>query len=144
MQCPPTKPGLKGRKFHLVPAAAKTACVSICIKLNILANSLTKAILISRWEFSMTLAASATFMDGAKCVPAVITDWYNSLTCIPISGVDPEVIFKILSTVCSLSPGLIRSGEYPTKKSTLNCNPENFSKTGTHSSSVAPGYTVDS
>ena len=74
MQCPPTKPGLKGRKFHLVLAASKTAWVSIFIKLNILANSFTKAILISRCEFSITLAASATFIDGAKCVPAVITD----------------------------------------------------------------------
>ena len=52
-------------------------------------------------------------MVGAKCVPAEITDLYNSLTFSPIRGVDPEVTFNILSTVCSLSPGLIRSGEYP-------------------------------
>ena len=29
MQCPPTKPGLKGKKFHLVPAAFSTSWVSI-------------------------------------------------------------------------------------------------------------------
>ena len=81
---------------------------------------------------------------GAKCVPAVITLLYNSSTLCPISGVEPEVTFNIFSTVCSLSPGLIRSGEYPAKKSTLNFKPEVFSKTGMHSSSVAPGYTVDS
>ena len=46
-----------------------------------------------------------------ECVPAVITVLYSSSTLIPISGVDPEVIFKIFSTVCSLSPGLMRSGE---------------------------------
>ena len=78
-------------------------------------------------------------MVGAKWVPAVITDLYNSFISNPISGVEPEVTFKILSTVCSLSPGLIRSGEYPTKKSILNCSPEIFSNTGTHSSSVTPG-----
>ena len=61
-----------------------------------------------------------------------------------MAGVEPDVTFKIFSTVCSLSPGLMRSGEYPAKKSSLNFNPETFSKTGIHSSSVAPGYTVDS
>ena len=91
MQCPPTKPGLKGRKFHFVPAASNTAWVSISRRLNILANSFTKAILMSRCEFSITLAASATFIEGARCVPAVITDWYNWFTFCPISGVEPEV-----------------------------------------------------
>ena len=107
--------------------------------MKIFANSFTKAILISRCEFSITFAASATLMVGAKCVPAVITDLYKSFTFIPISGVEPAVTFNIFSTVCSLSPGLIRSGEYPAKKSTLNFNPLIFSKTGTHSSSVTPG-----
>ena len=139
MQCPPTKPGLKGRKFHLVPAASKTALVSISNILKIFASSFTKAILISRCEFSITLAASATLMVGAKCVPAVITLLYKASTFLPISGVEPAVTFNIFSTVCSLSPGLIRSGEYPAKKSSLNFNPDNFSKTGTHSSSVTPG-----
>lgn len=39
---------------------------------------------------------------------------------------------------------LIRSGEYPTKKSLLNTNLEFLLNNGTHNSSVAPGYTVDS
>jgi hypothetical protein len=38
MQCPPTSPGRKGRKFHLVPAAFNTAFVSIPIRLNISAS----------------------------------------------------------------------------------------------------------
>jgi hypothetical protein len=42
--------------------------------LKIFANSFTKAILISLWEFSITLEASAIFIVGAKCVPAIITD----------------------------------------------------------------------
>ena len=110
MQCPPTSPGLKGRKFHFVPAASSTACVSMPIRLNILASSFTKAMLISRCEFSITLAASATRIVGARCVPAVITEQYTSFTIFPVSGVEPEVTFLIFSTVCSLSPGLIRSG----------------------------------
>ena len=77
-------------------------------------------------------------------MPAEITDLYKSLIRTAISGVDPDVTFKILSTVCCLSPGLILSGEYPKKKSLLNFSPENFSKTGTHISSDAPGNTVDS
>ena len=32
MQWPPTRPGRKGRKFHLVPAAASTACVSMRVE----------------------------------------------------------------------------------------------------------------
>ena len=100
--------------------------------------------LMSLCEFSITLAASATLIVGAKCVPAVIILLYNASTFSPISGVEPEVTFKIFSTVCSLSPGLIRSGEYPAKKSTLNFNPDTRSSTGIHSSSVAPGNTVDS
>jgi hypothetical protein len=95
MQCPPTKPGLKGKKFHLVPAAAKTSCVLISKRLKILANSFTKAILISRCEFSITLAASATLMVGAKCVPAVIILLYKASTFCPISGVEPAVTFNI-------------------------------------------------
>ena len=94
--------------------------------------------LMSRCEFSITLDASATLMDGAKCVPASITERYKSSTICPIAGVEPEVTFKIFSTVCFLSPGLIRSGEYPAKKSTLNLSPETRSNTGIHSSSVTP------
>lgn len=79
--------------------------------MNILDNSFTNAILISRCEFSITFAASATLIVGAECVPAVITDAYTSSTIRAISGVDPDVTFLIFSTVCNLSPGLIRSGE---------------------------------
>ena len=39
----------------------------------------------------------------------------------------------------SVSPGFIRSGEYPTAKSSPSFSSETRSSTGTHSSSVAPG-----
>jgi hypothetical protein len=57
-------------------------------------------------------------MDGARCVPAVITDWYSLFTFGPISGVEPEVIIFYLLYVPY--PRVYLSGEYPTKKSTLN------------------------
>jgi hypothetical protein len=57
------------------------------------------------------LDASATFIVGAKCVPAIITELYKASTFFPISGVEPEVTFNIFSTVCSLSSGLLSSGE---------------------------------
>ena len=62
MQWPPTRPGRKGRKFHLVPAACSTSSVSRPMRLKISASSLISAMLTSRCVFSMTLAASATRM----------------------------------------------------------------------------------
>ena len=78
-----------------------------------IASSFTKAIFMSLCEFSITFAASATFIVGARWVPAVIILAYSSSTFLPISGVLPEVTFSIFVTVCSLSPGLILSGLYP-------------------------------
>ena len=72
MQWPPTNPGRKGRKFHLVPAASNTSFVSKPNLLNIIDSSLINAMLTSRWIFSMTLEASAVAIDEALCVPAVI------------------------------------------------------------------------
>jgi len=40
-------------------------------------SSFMKAMLRSRCAFSITLAASATFIDGALCSPAVTTEPYN-------------------------------------------------------------------
>src|SRR5699024_11348182 len=71
---PPTKPGVKFKKFHFVFAASRTAFVSMSILLKTIDNSFIKAILISRCEFSMTLEASATLMDSASCTPASIID----------------------------------------------------------------------
>ena len=64
----------------------------------------------SRWLFSIIFDASATFIEGALCVPLMSTELYTPSTISAISGVDPEVTFLIFSTVCCLSPGLMRSG----------------------------------
>ena len=78
--------------------------------LNRIARSLTRAMLRSRWVFSITLAASATRMLGALWVPAVMMPAYSASTNSAASGVEPEVTFTIELTRCSLSPGLMRSG----------------------------------
>ena len=93
-----------------------TSLVSIPSGSKINANSLINAILTSLWVFSITLDASATLMLEDRKVPAVIMDLYKLSTRSAMSSVDPEVTFKIFVTVCSLSPGLMRSGEKPAKK----------------------------
>ena len=65
MQCPPTRPGLNGKKFHFVAAASKTDLVLIFNLLKIIENSFTRAIFTSLCVFSITLAASATLILGA-------------------------------------------------------------------------------
>jgi hypothetical protein len=98
----------------------------------------------SRCVFSMTLAASATLMLQALCVPAVMIEAHSRSTKSAISGVEPEVTLRMPGRRCCLSPGLMRSGLYPTKKSRLKSRPETFARIGTQASSVQPGYTVDS
>src|SRR3989338_6873754 len=56
----------------------------------------------------------------------------------------PETTLTILLSVCCLSPGLIRSGEYPILKSIGHERPLCCSRMGRQISSVTPGYTVDS
>src|SRR5690625_4685195 len=51
-----------------------------------------------------------------------------------VSGQNDHVL-EIVANVFSLSPGLIRSGEYPTEKSTPYFIPDAFSNMGTHTSS---------
>ncbi|CAB3745231.1 hypothetical protein LMG1860_06266 [Achromobacter denitrificans] len=94
----------------MVPAACSTASVSMPILLKIRASSLINAMFTSRCVFSITLAASATRMLDALCVPAVMICWYSWSTSSATSGVEPEVTFLIVLTRCSLSPGLMRSG----------------------------------
>ena len=52
---------------------------------------------------------------------------------------DPDVTLIIFSIVFILSPGLILSGEYPTKKSLLTQRELYFSRIGIQNSSVQPG-----
>ena len=54
--------GLERQEIPFRPAAASTSFVSIPIRWKIFDNSFIKAMLMSRWEFSITLAASATLI----------------------------------------------------------------------------------
>ena len=78
-------------------------------------------------------------MLSALYVPAVIIFLYSWSTISADSNEEPEVTLIIEVRRCSLSPGLIRSGEYPQKKSLLKTKFEFFSRMGTQISSVAPG-----
>jgi len=62
-------------------------------------------------HFRSPFDASATFIFGALCVPAVIIEEYNPSTISATSGVEPEVTFLIFVNVLTLSPGFILSGE---------------------------------
>ena len=72
MQWPPTKPGLKFKKFHFVEAAFKTEFKFILSFLQIFPTSLTKAILISLCAFSIALADSATLILSHLNTPGFI------------------------------------------------------------------------
>ena len=73
MQCPPTRPGSKPRKFHLVRAAASTSQIDTPIFDTIWVTSLMKAMLMSRCAFSIALAASAALIDAARKTPPLVT-----------------------------------------------------------------------
>ena len=72
MQWPPTRPGSKPRKFHLVRAASSTSHADTPISAMICATSFMKATLMSRWAFSITLAASAARIEAARNTPALV------------------------------------------------------------------------
>ncbi len=54
----------------------------------------------------------------------------------------PEIILQTEDRVCTLSPGLTRSGLYPIFQSAPRASPEALSIIGAQISSVTPGYTV--
>ena len=128
----------------MVSIPAATSSVSIPILSNTMASSFMNAMLISLWLFSATLMASAALMDETLYVPAAMTMSYTSAITSSDSRSIPETIFVMFSSLCFLSPGLIRSGEYPTLKSLPADRPDSLSRIGIHTSSVTPGYTVDS
>ena len=110
MQWPPTNPGFNFIKFHLVDAASMTSWVSTPNSVYIWCSSLIKAIFTSLWIFSVTLDASAIFIDGAIWMPASIIDEYKKVTTSRAFGLEPETTFFIFSIVFILSPGTILSG----------------------------------
>ena len=72
MQWPPTRPGSNGRKFHLVRAASSTSQTDTPTLRQICATSFMKAMLMSRWAFSITLAASAALIEAARNTPPLV------------------------------------------------------------------------
>ncbi len=72
IQCPPTRPGEKGRKFHFVCAAVRTSAVSMPSWWQMADNSFMR-----RCEVALRvlddLGRLALNNDGALCMPAVTT-----------------------------------------------------------------------
>ena len=56
----------------------------------------------------------------------------------------PDTIFGVVVSVWVRLPGSMRSGLYPTATSRPTVSPDRRSRIGTNSSSVVPGYVVDS
>jgi hypothetical protein len=81
---------------------------------------------------------------GAICIPALIIEPYKLATFSFVASQSPATTLTISGRRLNLSPGLMRSGEYAIKKSCPCLNEEASSSAGTQTSSVAPGYTVDS
>jgi hypothetical protein len=96
--------------------------------------------LTSRWVFSITLAASATLMLLALWVPAVMIWRRAASTSLGHLGrgaggdlLDGGDAVFLVARVDALGAVAGR------RSRRLNLRPENFSSTGTQSSSVAPG-----
>ncbi len=111
MQWPPTRPGRKGRKFHLLPAACSTAWVSMPILLKMMRE------LVDEGDVDVALGVLDDLggfghLDALGLVGADDDDLAGraASTSSATSGVEPEVTFLMVETRCSLSPGLMRSG----------------------------------
>ncbi len=59
-----------------MPAAASTSDVWMPTRSKMIASSFISAMLMSRCVFSMTFAASATLIEGARWMPASMTAPY--------------------------------------------------------------------
>jgi hypothetical protein len=82
------------------------ASVSMPRRLKISASSLIRAMLRSRWVFSMTLAASATLMLDALWVPAVMMLGTAHRRNRRPRGVEPEVTFLMVGSAVLLVAGV--------------------------------------
>src|SRR5882757_209295 len=144
-QCPPTPgPGVNFMKPNgLLAAASITDQTSMSSSWQYIASSLTSAMLTCRKVFSSSLASSASRVPLTGTT--LSTSWpKNSATALSDASSTPETIFGVFFRPYTGSPGLIRSGEKPTWKSAPARSPLIASRRGTTTSSVVPGYVVDS
>ena len=119
-----------------------TSQMSIPIFMNVIFNSFISAILTARNVFSTSFVASAAWVEETGTVRTTIC-WYTfSAAARPAGEVEPTTL-GMVSVVKSVRLGSSRSGENATKKSLSTFNPF-FSRIGTITSTVVPGYVVDS
>jgi hypothetical protein len=91
----------------------------------------------------MTLAASRFDVRGAMH-PRLNHPFVNRRDNVEHLGRLARNDLDNVASVWTLSPGLLRSGEYPRKKSSPQRRPELSARIGAQNYSVTPGYTVDS
>ena len=139
MQCPPTRPGLEGQE---IPLGASGLQYGICIDAHLVEDDCQ---LVDESDVKVALRvldhlgglchtnAFGLVGAGGDNAGIELIDFFGDLGC----GARRHL--EDIGQAVRLSPGLIRSGEYPAKKSTLKVRPETRSRTGTQSSSVAPG-----
>ncbi len=77
---------------------------------KMIASSFINAMLRSRCVFSITLQASAALMLEQRCTPGLTMRSYSAATRSSVSGVSPATTLMTFVSMCSRSPGLMRSG----------------------------------
>ncbi len=75
-----------------------------------MASSFISAMFRSRWVFSITLQASAALMLEQRCTPGLTMRSYSAATFSSVAGQSPDTTLMTLVSMCSRSPGLMRSG----------------------------------
>src|SRR5438093_5614571 len=126
----------------LVLAASTTSQTSISSFSHIRAISFTSPMFTARNVFSSSFTISATRGEFTITTRS-IADEYSAPARREQSAVRPPTTFGTLRVVYTPLPGSTRSGENARKKSTPARRPPR-SSSGCTSSSVVPGYVVDS
>ena len=120
-----------------VAAASTTSQMSICIRSQRIASSLTSAMLTERKMFSRSFVSSAASGVETRWIVSIALPYSSAARSVQ-AGVIPPTTFGTVFVVQSVRPGSTRSGENARKKSSPQTSPVD-SSTGLISSRVVPG-----
>src|SRR5439155_1441306 len=126
----------------LVFAASITSHTSMSSLLHIIASSFTRPIFTARNVFSSSFTISATRVEVTGTTVDT-TAAYKAAAASVLAGPTPPTTFGMLRVVNIAFPGSTRSGEKASRKSSSAFRPP-ASSIGCTTSSVVPGYVVDS
>ena len=97
--------------YGLVAAASITSQMSICMRSQSIASSLTSAMFTARNVFSRSFVSSATRADETGWTWPSVTTWSAAVASAVLSASIPPTTLGVFSIVYVLFPGSIRSGE---------------------------------